>query len=278
MIAAIFVILVIVETSGFHNDRSDLKETLTRPVMDLIKVRKTMGYKALVCIAFWDILYNKHHKSGFHIKFYGFHMIARIAKHFFFLQSLRLLRLWKPGFKSWRKYPLMGLLLDEWLIVSLTPSDNSKSINHSCVRVCSNNTVRVHNFVNVKNNTAKVLEINLKFKPVKQVRILTITPISWSQKVHHATVELDKKNSTCNWNIIINKILFSLSLAIKKVMKLIFIDTYLVNYAWARWDNCHILECFWAPLRKINKIKKLHLTFCYQISENTAWKLYSDIY
>ena len=66
----------------------------------------------------------------------------------------------------------------------LTPTNYSQSIDHSCVGVCANNTVRIQNIVHVEHNTAKILQVNL------------------------------------------------------------------MNYAGARWDNCHIFESFWAPLQK----------------------------
>ena len=68
-IAAIFAILAIIETSGFHMMTMIAAIARKRRVaLDPIKVRNIMGYKAFVCIAIWDILYRKDRKSGFHIK------------------------------------------------------------------------------------------------------------------------------------------------------------------------------------------------------------------
>ena len=58
-----------------------------------------MGYKALGCNAFWDILDRKDRNDR---KVFGFYMIARVAQHFF-LRSLRSLRLYGNQAEEYRR-------------------------------------------------------------------------------------------------------------------------------------------------------------------------------
>ena len=54
-----------------------------------------------------------------------------------------------------------SLNLLETLSSELTPADNTKSIDHGCVRVSTNHTVRVQRLIRVEYNPGKVLQVDL---------------------------------------------------------------------------------------------------------------------
>ena len=49
----------------------------------------------------------------------------------------------------------------------ITPSNNTKSIDHCCVRICTNHAIRIESVITVKYDTPKVLKVNLKKKKIR---------------------------------------------------------------------------------------------------------------
>ena len=47
------------------------------------------------------------------------------------------------------------------LEITRTPANNSQSIDHCCMRVCTNNTIRTQHVTRVEHHSAKILQVHL---------------------------------------------------------------------------------------------------------------------